>query len=791
MKPISKKPKGILKSKPVLNEITNTSSAKFQCEVFLEKMQLASNETVAEKPSHYSKLSNFLDEITVDSEIVPTPSEPTALKAKLSGLEIELKEAYNTISDLKKFLDQERHLCESRIQETNTKCNQKLAEQKKQTEETIERHVKFIEQLVKDKKELTECVDAAKVKLKEEEAKWGKKFKDLQQSNTVEMKKAKEAWMAAEKIRREKWEKEKTHEIKVNTTKALQPELVSLMQKHQTQLKEIEADLASKCKREKEALVEEYENKMKDLKEKYRKETELAVDKEREESDRKLREQYDKLQREFVASERKIRSEWEQECERLEGMRKADRVKHEKELSEMQKYCDSQKERTREFFEERCRSEVEKEKESLKSENEKWKQIMLEEKIEEAKAEMRKVMEEKRREEIEMVINKLSEETQGYKKQVATQHEAALKRLSQEKDKEIYKLKKDIEIWEQKYETIKKDKEMLDENLVVLINKLEANSKGETGLIKENEKLQKQLEESNADNKNKIRELEEKYKEIIFELEEDVKTQNENLLMIQQEREKEMNSVKEKNAQEMEEIETHVKKALIKKDEAIGLLREEVAGLKGQVAKYQELLQKQRKELLPYKGQLNIIMFENFEDIHTILLENYTWNNSKMLLTVSSLQSIRFCHFIQKSDSTQDRWSNITICGNILFIAQVSNVILNVAIVVLHKPSIQCYTNLNTNMQLVQYTFQINSSITHISQSCTTHNSSSFIILYYQNQTQSYSNSTRHLLLCAGLPHLPPAPSRLSSSSFSWPPVWPASNNFPQHSLYFLPQAPI
>jgi len=49
--------------------------------------------------------------------------------------------------------------------------------------------------------------------------------KVIEDKFNVEMKKNKEAWMASEKVRREKWEKEKIHEIRAQTVKGLEPEI--------------------------------------------------------------------------------------------------------------------------------------------------------------------------------------------------------------------------------------------------------------------------------------------------------------------------------------------------------------------------------------------------------------------------------------------------------------------------------------------------------------------------------------------------------------------------------------
>lgn len=55
------------------------------------------------------------------------------------------------------------------------------------------------------------------------------------------MKKQKEISEAAEKIRREKWIKEKTQEIKEMTVKGLEPDIQKLIAKHKAEIKKIKA----------------------------------------------------------------------------------------------------------------------------------------------------------------------------------------------------------------------------------------------------------------------------------------------------------------------------------------------------------------------------------------------------------------------------------------------------------------------------------------------------------------------------------------------------------------------
>ena len=60
-------------------------------------------------------------------------------------------------------------------------------------------------------------------------------------SHALELKKQKEIGEAAEKIRREKWIKEKTQEIKEMTVKGLEPDIQKLIAKHKAEIKKIKA----------------------------------------------------------------------------------------------------------------------------------------------------------------------------------------------------------------------------------------------------------------------------------------------------------------------------------------------------------------------------------------------------------------------------------------------------------------------------------------------------------------------------------------------------------------------
>jgi 5-azacytidine-induced protein 1 len=61
----------------------------------------------------------------------------------------------------------------------------------------------------------------------------------LKDGFVAELKRQKEAWAAAEKIKRESWAEEKTREVKELTIKGLEPEIQRLMAKHKGDMRKV------------------------------------------------------------------------------------------------------------------------------------------------------------------------------------------------------------------------------------------------------------------------------------------------------------------------------------------------------------------------------------------------------------------------------------------------------------------------------------------------------------------------------------------------------------------------
>ncbi len=572
------------------------------------------SEVQSTEEPHFEKLANYLEQVAAENRAAEPVSRVDSVRdtAKES---VELAEAYKTVEALKQALDAEKAKAAARVAEVDKKAQADLQKQKKDLEQIVERNLGFIDQLVKDKRELTELCETLKTKTKEEESKSAKRIKEVEQGYAVELKKNKEAWMAAEKLRKEKWEREKTQEIKVNTTKALQPELVSIMQKHQRQMQQLEEELGLKYKKERELHIAETEEKTKELRERHRRELEEAVENERQNCEAKLKQQYDRLERAHDDAKTRGKLETQAEIERLEFQRKSEREKFDRELADLRKQSDAKTDATKAYYEERMeelqkrqKSEAKRIKDELNAENEAWKETLQAQKAAEVQkiaAELKAQMEMQRKQEVDMVISKLGDESHEYKKQMAKERDVKVAEAEARNLAQIEELRKTTDDWIAKYKSLTQTKEMLDENLQVLTRNMENMQRG----MEEKDKKYRAMEAAAEDSKRRMGGIDAEYKKIVQEAESDYRKEKMNLekevarlteeLDIAKKRaESEVAAMKQKSAKELELIEDRVKKALGKKDEGIRQLKNEVAVLTGQLEKYKELLARQRQEML-------------------------------------------------------------------------------------------------------------------------------------------------------------------------------------------------
>jgi 5-azacytidine-induced protein 1 len=159
------------------------------------------------------------------------------VRTKLLDLRVEVEEKTRMVKALK-----------AKLIETKKKAKSEAAKQSKEkdavqadAEQAINRQLAFIDRLLGDKKSLGE----KNAQLIEQQKATVTKFEEatevLKQRHAVDIRKAREKWSAAERVKREKWAKEKMKSIKDSTIQGLAPEIQRLISTHQSELRRLRA----------------------------------------------------------------------------------------------------------------------------------------------------------------------------------------------------------------------------------------------------------------------------------------------------------------------------------------------------------------------------------------------------------------------------------------------------------------------------------------------------------------------------------------------------------------------
>lgn len=98
---------------------------------------------------------------------------------------------------------------------TNMEHQDALCKANSDAEAALQRHQKFIKQLLNEKKCLNEKVSGLVEELKSNEERYQRNLKAVEERHSIEIQRVKETQAAAEKLKREKWIDTKTQKIKV------------------------------------------------------------------------------------------------------------------------------------------------------------------------------------------------------------------------------------------------------------------------------------------------------------------------------------------------------------------------------------------------------------------------------------------------------------------------------------------------------------------------------------------------------------------------------------------------
>ena len=147
------------------------------------------------------------------------------MRERLIELEIEKEEQEKQLNMLKQLRQKERSEAHKALDLVKQEGQKQTDTVRQDMEVRIEKQVNMIEHLLADKQELSAKIEELLETVKARDKALERQKKVVDDRLQVELKKNKDAWVAAERVRKEKWEKEKIHEIRAQTVKGLEPEI--------------------------------------------------------------------------------------------------------------------------------------------------------------------------------------------------------------------------------------------------------------------------------------------------------------------------------------------------------------------------------------------------------------------------------------------------------------------------------------------------------------------------------------------------------------------------------------
>ncbi|NXR16573.1 CP131 protein, partial [Cinclus mexicanus] len=427
------------------------SEAKLQSIInFLDEMEKSEQERPRSAASATQREGFLLEEELAHVEQVSAVA--TEVTSSMMRLKLEVEEKKRAISLLQTALTQQRELTDRHIKQTEKELGHQLRLQREQYEAAIQRHLAFIDQLLSDKKVLSEKCEAVVAELKQVDQKYGQKITQMQEQHELEIKKLKELMSATEKVRREKWIEEKTKKIKEITVKGLEPEIQKLLAKHREDIRQLKLLHEAELLQSDERAAQHYQRQAQELRGLLEREREEQSQRERERARQRCEQQLEQEEQALELQRRRLYAEVAEEKERLSQQAARQRAEAEELQRQLEanssaltralrdKYTKEKEEQERQH-----QAELKVLKDQLELEKQAWEANYV--KKEEAwllsrERELREEMRKERDKEIELVIQRLEADTSLAKEECERAAENRIKRIRDKHEVELQELER-------------------------------------------------------------------------------------------------------------------------------------------------------------------------------------------------------------------------------------------------------------------------------------------------------------------------------------------------------------
>ncbi|CAF0738605.1 unnamed protein product [Rotaria sordida] len=480
-----------------------------------------------------------------------------------------------------------------------------LQKQKDEYEAIIQRHLKFIDQLINDKKKLSHRCELLLSELKTIDKKYNNRMRSIEESHRNELQQLKDVHEATEKLRREHWIEEKTKKLKELTVRGLEPEIQKLINKHKNELTKMKTIHEAELLTADERAAQRYIRMTEELRDQLEREKEVAISRERELAREKYEKSLHDEEKTFNEQRRRLYTEIDEEKNRqndLIAKQRADLDKLRRDIEENHRtVVDTTKheyEAIRLEQERRHVNEIQELKDKLTLEKQNWEENIIKKHetiLINKERELREQMKQERDKEIEKIIAQFESDTTISKEEADHSAENRVKRIRDKYEAEFHELENSEKQTRERFNQIKAQITEVqgdNERLQVLLKQKDTEmndiKKITETLQQERDRLSEIIRQEFADRLVLTEEENRRIKGEIAELRArqqlELEKKKEEIEVLQQQQEKELETIHEK-----------IKEAITKKDEQVRGLHVQYETAVIRVEHLESLLAQQRK----------------------------------------------------------------------------------------------------------------------------------------------------------------------------------------------------
>ncbi|XP_066907032.1 centrosomal protein of 131 kDa isoform X2 [Halyomorpha halys] len=485
-------------------------------------------------------------------------------------LSLDSAELAQRVMALSLELEEKTVICD-RVQERLKETQEKLNKHKTDSDSIIKRHQKFIDQLLQEKRLLGEqCASV----VKEMEEKHNKTVASMESRHEVELKKLQEKMLAAEKLRREKWENERIKKIKEQTVKGLEPELERMTRTHQDEL----AELRRAHERELSEMEAASSRRIMAAREQALRDREQAVSEEREAARKKLEDELAEVERSYQEQRRRLMNEVRDEKERLEREANTSLAQRTRQLEEKWKQAEADLQDRMRILQEKHEAELKTLRETLEGERQSWLNHQAIALVEKEK-QIRESVKKERDRHIEAVIRRLDEDAQEKERTL----EAKIMRIKEEYERELKESEGSLHELKRKLKDARSETQDYEE----IVSKLRTQTTQLECQLTTAKQHVERLEYERSESRSLARsEACSQIAALQRELSEERMKKEEAVALLQAEKER-----------ELQQVYNRVKEAIAKKDETVRMVQKQRDAALEQCAQLETMVDQQRKEL--------------------------------------------------------------------------------------------------------------------------------------------------------------------------------------------------